>query len=394
MRVLHVLEAMGGGTKKHVQLLTRGLEARNVKVALALPYPQPFDPRSALMDYSFPDLMRSLGLRVEQFHVIHGIISPRTDLRALRELTQFLRRERFEVVHTHSAKAGVLGRVAARLVGTPAVVHTPYSLPFRRELIQGSRYWLYYGLERLLGQWTDAMIATSHAERREIIGSRIIDAKRVFLIYNCFDLDKYEYAFEQRAFSKRRLGWVETQPVVGTVARLSPQKGIQTLVESAARVRIQIPGVRFVIIGEGELRAELEQRAQALDLNGTWIMAGKRDDYLEFIHAFDVFAFPSLWEGLPYAPIEAMAAGTPVVATAAVGTTDLVRHGETGLLVPVQDDAAMAQAIVRVLTDTRLARGLAEKARQFIECNFNVEQPIDQTLSVYQQILKRKHTRR
>ncbi len=389
MRVLHLLEAIGGGTKKHVQLLIAGLIERGVEVVLAVPYRRPFEPRSALLDYSFPDFMRSQGIKVEEFHLTHGRITPFSDCRALLELVRYMKRNRFDVVHTHSAKAGVLGRVAARLAGVPAVVHTPYSLPFRRELNQGARYWLYYLIEKMLGRWTDVMIATSKAEYREIAASGIIRAGQIALIHNCLDLEKYAYEYDRKA-AKRDLGWAEGQPVVGTVARLSPQKGIPTLLESARLVRDQIPEVNFVIVGEGELRGELEQRALALGLNGTWKLMGQRDDYLRFIRAFDVFAFPSLWEGLPYAPIEAMAVGTPVVATSVVGNTDLVSHEQTGLLVPAQDEKAMAQAIIRVLRDSDLAKELAVRSRSFIEKNFSGEGPVVQTLDVYQRALEVK----
>jgi glycosyltransferase involved in cell wall biosynthesis len=393
MRVLHVLEAMGGGTKKHVQLLIAGLVERGVEAVLAVPYPRPFEAKSALMDYSFPDAMRSQGIWVEEFHITHGRITPVGDIRALGELVRYLKRDRFDVVHTHSAKAGVLGRIAAHLAGVPVVVHTPYSLPFRRELNQGARYWLYYFIEKMLGRWTDVMIATSKAEYREISASGIIDAEQIPLIHNCLDLENYAYQYDCRAASKRDLGWAENQLVVGTVARISPQKGIQTLLESARLVREQIPNVRFVVVGEGELRGEIEQRAQALGLNGTWTMVGQRDDYLRYLRAFDVFAFPSLWEGLPYAPIEAMAVGTPVVATSVVGTIDLVSHEETGLLVPARDETSMAQAIVRVLTDASLARQLAVRGRSFIETNFNAERPVEQTLDAYRQALEAKRLR-
>jgi glycosyltransferase involved in cell wall biosynthesis len=200
-------------------------------------------------------------------------------------------------------------------------------------------------------------------------------------------LENYTYQYDSRAQNKRDLGWPEDQPVVGTIARISPQKGIQTLLESASLVREQIPNVRFVIVGEGELRPEIEERMAALGLNGTWTMVGQRDDYLRFLRAFDVFAFPSLWEGLPYAPIEAMAVGTPVVATSVSGTTDLVSHEETGLLVPAQDESSLAEAIVSVLTNDDLARQLARRGRSFIETNFNAARPVEQTIEVYRQAL-------
>jgi glycosyltransferase involved in cell wall biosynthesis len=393
MRVLHLLEAMGGGTKKHVQLLIAGTIERGVEVVLAVPYPRPFEAKSALMDYSFPDFMRSQGVRVDEFHITHGRIAPVSDLRAFFQLLRYFKRNRFDVVHTHSAKAGVLGRMAAHFAGVPVIVHTPYSLPFRQELNQGASYWLYYLIEKILGRWTDVMIATSKAEYREISDSGIIALDRVPLIHNCVDLGSYTYQYDSRAKSKSDLGWPADQPVVGTVARISPQKGIQTLLESAPLVREQIPNVRFVIVGEGELRAEIEERMLALGLNGTWTMVGQRDDYLRFLRAFDVFAFPSLWEGLPYAPIEAMAVGTPVVATAVAGTTDLVSHEETGLLVPARDEKSLAEAIVRVLTNDDLARQLADRGRSFVAASFNEEKPVEQTLEAYRQALEAKQLR-
>jgi glycosyltransferase involved in cell wall biosynthesis len=390
MRVLHLLEAIGGGTKKHVQLLIAGLIEQGVDVVLGVPYRRPFEARSALLDYSFPDFMRSQGIEVQEFHLTHGRITPFSDVRALAELVRYLKRDQVDIVHTHSAKAGALGRAAARLARVPAIVHTPYSVPFRRELNQGGLFWFYYLVEKALGKCTDVMIATSEAEYREIAASGIVDAGKIHLIQNCMDLENYAYDFDGKRAHKREMGWREDQPIVGTVARLSPQKGIQTLLESARLVLAEIPDVRFVIVGEGELREEIEQRAVALDLNGAWKLVGQRDDYLKFMRGFDVFAFPSLWEGLPYAPIEAMAVGTPVVATAVVGNTDLIKHEDTGLLVPSQDEKSMADAIVRVLRDVGLARRLALSGRSFVERKFSAGGPVAQTLEAYQQVLSRK----
>jgi len=394
MRILHILESMGGGTKKHVQLLVEGLRTHGIEVVLALPHRQPYEAHSALMDYTFPDTMRAKGVSVEQFHMIHGRISPRDDIWALGELVAFLRRSRFDVVHTHSAKAGVLGRLAARLSGVPVIVHTPYSLPFRKELQQGRRYYLYYMLEKLLGQITDVMIATSRAELAEFTESKIISPNRIQLITNCFDLDNYPWSFDERADAKRLMGWPVDQPVIGTVARLSPQKGMHTLVKAAQIICTHLPQARFIIVGEGELRNDLARQAQSLGLsNDQWVMVGKRDDYLKYMRAFDIFAFPSLWEGLPYAPIEAMAVGTPVIATAVSGTTDLVTHSQNGLLVSAQNGTAMAHAILLALNYPTLARGLAIRGRQFVEEHFNSEKPVNQTLTAYREALRGRKRR-
>ena len=390
MRVLQVLESMGGGTRKHLELLARGLKSRGVDVTLALPFERPYDPKAALMDYTFPHLMRSQGFRVEQFHMVHGRISPRFDALALYELTRFIRHEHFDVVHTHSAKAGVLGRLAARLACSPAIVHTPYSLPFRTELRQGSRYYLYYGLEKTLAAFTDTIIATSLAEQKEIASSGLISRDRVPLIHNCFDLERYDFSHGQSKTFKEALGWDRSRSVVGTVARLSPQKGLLSLVECAGIVKQKLPKIQFVVVGDGEQRITIEQKVATLALTQNFTLVGNRADYLLFMRAFDVFAFPSLWEGLPYAPIESMAIGTPVVASAATGTIDLIIHERTGLLVEIGDAQAMAAAILRLLGDANLASNLAYQARKYVEDNFNGDHPVDQTLHLYDQLYTSK----
>jgi glycosyltransferase involved in cell wall biosynthesis len=390
MRVAHVLDAMGGGTKKHIELLIAGQMARGVDVTLALPLSREFSARSALMDYAFPAAMRARGVRVEQFPFVHGRIAPREDLACVVALVRFFRRERLDVVHTHSAKAGMLGRVAAAVARTSAIVHTPYSLPFRQEEAQGARYWLYYALERMAGAVTDVMIATSRGEQAEILRAALVPPERVRLVPNCFDLHRYEYAFDGRAAAKTKLGFDTDRFVIGTVARLSPQKDIGTLVSAAAAIRDRGVNIQVVIVGDGEQKAAIEQQIRALGLTNQFLLTGARSDYRDFVNAFDVFAFPSLWEGLPYAPLEAMAVGTPIVATAAVGTTDLVEDGVTGLLVPLRDAGAFAAAVMRLLAQPALARSLAERGRRFVESRFGAEEPVTSTLKAYEDAIARR----
>ena len=379
LRVVQVLEAMGGGTKKNVSLLADGLRRRGVEVVLALALERPLDPDYPMNDYTFPDAMRARGFRVEQFDFVHGHITPLNDLRALVALVRFFRRERFAAVHTHSAKAGALGRAAAWLAGVPVIVHTPYSLPFRRETDQGAKYWFYYGIEWLLSRTTNTIIASGASECQEIQESGIAKRTTVTTILNCFDLESHPWPPNRRD-ARIALGLDPDRPLVGTAARLALQKGLPTLVEASASILRAIPDAQFVVVGEGDQRAALEAQALRSGVHPAWLFTGARADARTFIQAFDVFAFPSLWEGLPFAPIEAMALGTPVVATAAVGTTDLVRHDVNGLLVPIGDAQALADAVVRVLADSALAGRLAAAGRTFVEELFGGEEQIDATL--------------
>ena len=382
-RVVHVLDAMGGGTKKHLSLLAEGLRRRGHHVVLALPGPRPYDPDFPLMDYGFPETMRTRGFHVEQFDLVHGRITPRQDIAALTRLARFLRRGRFDVVHTHSAKAGAIGRAAAWLAGVPVIAHTPYSLPFRQETNQGARYWLYYLIEWVLSRVTGVIIATSPSEYREIREAGIATRRDVVTIQNCFDLEGYPWPPPERTAVRAQTGIDANRPVVGTVARLAPQKGVLDLVAASETVVRAVHDVLFVVVGDGEQREEITRAVARAGVSRNWLMLGSRNDYKRLIQTFDVFAFPSLWEGLPYAPIEAMALGTPVVATAAVGTTDLIRDNENGLLVPVGDHRGLAEAILRLLTDCGLRARLVEAGRRFVERQFANDEPVEATIRAY-----------
>jgi glycosyltransferase involved in cell wall biosynthesis len=381
--VAQVLEAVGGGTKKQVSLLATGLRRHGVEVTLVLPKPRPLNPAYPLMDYAFPDEMRRHGFDVAQFTLGHDIL-PREDLPTMVSLTGFLKRGRFDVVHTHSAKAGALGRVAAWLARVPRRVHTPYSLPFRKELRQGAAYSVYYAIEWGLGRLTDVIIASSPSEYAEITASGIAGRARVTTIPNCFDLENYSWPPPDRAAVRPSLGLPVAAPIVGTVARLDPQKGLHSLVAASPHVLAVRPDARFVVVGGGSEREALEARIEALGVRGAWSLVGPRPDYKAWIQAFDVFAFPSLYEGLPFAPMEAMALGAPVVATAAMGTTDLVVDGVNGLLVPLNDTRALADALVRTLEHEAFSRALAVGARRFIEEKFGGDSQIEATLRVYE----------
>lgn len=390
LRVVHVLEAIGGGTKKHVTLLADGLKRRKVDVSLVLPLPRPYDPDFPLMDYAYPDAMRARGFAVQQFAFVHGRITPLRDLIGLLQLVRYFRKERFAVVHTHSAKAGVLGRAAAWLAGIPVTVHTPYSLPFRRETRQGAKYWLYYALEWTLAKTTDLMVATSQSEFEAIEISGIVDRAKLTIIANSFDLENYPWPPPDRRAAKNLLALDPEHPVVGTVARLAPQKGVMMLVEASAAILRRFPNTQFVVVGDGDQRAEIVARVHSLGLAKNWQMVGARTDYKSFVQAFDVFAFPSLWEGLPYAPIEAMALGTPVVATAAVGVRDLIVDNQNGILVPVGDADGFAGSVIRVLGDPDLACRLALQGRRFVEDRFADDAPVEATLAAYRVLVQRR----
>jgi glycosyltransferase involved in cell wall biosynthesis len=283
-----------------------------------------------------------------------------TPTRVLRDpslpaLTRLLRRLRPSVVHVTDVWPQAL--VAARLARVPRLLvthHTP-ELP-RRDNLAG-RAW-----QRLGWATRPEVIYTSEADRER-------DGRTPSHVVP-LGIDLERFAAAQPALPR-------DGRIVGNVARLAPQKDHATLLEAA---RLLPEGVRVVIVGDGELRGELERRADGLPVE----LTGARDDVPELLASFDVFAFPSLFEGLCLAVIEAQAAGVPVVATPVGGIRETVVDGETGLLVPPRDPAALAAAIRRLLDDRDLARRLAGEARRRVRETYSEQHMIGLTLGLYQ----------
>ncbi|HEX6701082.1 MAG TPA: glycosyltransferase [Gaiellaceae bacterium] len=268
-------------------------------------------------------------------------------------LVRILRRLRPSVAHVMDVWPQAL--VAARLARVPRLLithHTP-ELP-RRDNVAG-RVW-----QRLGWLARPEVIYTSEADRSR-------DGRRPSRVIALgIDLDRFEGA--QPALRSEA-------PLVGNVARLAPQKDHRTLIEAARLV----PEAEFVVAGDGQLRAELERLAEGSRVR----FLGARDDVPELLASFDVFAFPSLFEGLCLAVIEAQAAGVPVVATPVGGIRETVVDGETGLLVPPSDPAALAEAIRRLLEDRAAAETMAAEAKRRVRARFSVERMVEETLHVY-----------
>lgn len=258
-------------------------------------------------------------------------IDPRADVAALRQLVAILRHKPFDVIHLHSSKAGFLGRFAARASGSSAaVVYTPHGLAFLGA--GGARRGLYLALERLAGRMCDRIVAVSAGERALALAAGLADPGRIVCIPNGIQPPALPGGYDRPAM-RRALGQATGAPLIGTAARLAPQKNPRLFLEAAARLLAQLPEARFVWCGGGELEAQARAYARQLSIDHACNFTGHRDDAAQIIAALDVFWLTSDYEALPQAPLEAMALGVPIVATDVVGTRDLLRSG-AGLLAP------------------------------------------------------------
>ena len=287
----------------------------------------------------------------------------RNDFIAFWKMFRLLRQIRPIIVHTHTAKAGMLGRLAAKLAGVPIIVHTFHGHVFH-SYFNRRKTQFFLAIERFLARFTDAVITLSPKQRQEILGYGIGRPDKVCAIGLGLDLQAFVDSKGVRGRLRRELQLKPDVPLVGIVARLVPVKGFPYFLQAVKFVLAKHPECVFAIAGDGELREALEKEAEDLGIRESLRFLGFRQNLPEVYADFDFAVLSSLNEGLPVTLIEAMAAGKPVVATDVGGVGDLVQSGKSGFLVPPKDSAALAEAILRMLELPQAERITMGKAGQ------------------------------
>lgn len=375
-RVLHVMECTIGGTRRHLGDVARGLAGRGWDVHVAV---------SAERQASFRE---DLLLLEEQGVVVHELpmqraIRPGLDARHAWTLRKLMRHLAPSLVHTHSSKAGALGRTAGRLAGVPRLVHTPHTLAFLfEEMFSAAKRELYFRIERRLARATDRMIAVSESEARTFRTSGVVDPERVRVVPNGVDPAPFEGAEPHPLES---LGLEPGRVTLGVVGLLNAAKGHDLALAALAEAGNERAQLFFA--GHGPLEAELRAQAEALGVASRVAFLGFREDVPRLFATADALLLPSRWEGMPYVVLEAMAAGLPVLATPVDGALDLVVEGETGWLAEAISAQAVAAGLRRVLQldgGARAALGAAGRAR-LLE-RYTEERMIDGLEAVYAEL--------
>ena len=306
----------------------------------------------------FWERAEAAGIKTRRLSSFVREIAPLKDLSVLFQLIRLIRRERFSIVHTHTTKAGFLGRVAARLCGTPVVIHTFHAFSFHDFMDPRVRR-AYMLLERLMRPLTDEFLAVAPRVARQAVEYRLARPGRVSVAPSAVELS--DVAFEPDESVRHELAIAPSAPLIGTVGRILYQKAPLDFVRMAARVAEHRPDACFVMVGDGPMTNEV--RAEAERLGVDLILTGFRDDAPRIAAAFDVFVMPSLYEGLGRALTEALACGCPVVASAVNGVPDLVRPGETGLLAEPGDPEAVARCVLWLLDHPVEAERMGRQGR-------------------------------
>jgi glycosyltransferase involved in cell wall biosynthesis len=365
-------EPQPSGQTTHVLSLVRCLDRRRYQVTVALP---------AHLEGPI-EAFRQLG--------VHTILLPLLNRRWLPQaslaLARWLRREPVDVLHVHSQEAGLFARALGRLAGRPAILYTPQSIDIRRARWQA----MYARWERMAAHWTDQIIAVDEADRRRLIHWGI-PAWKVVTIPN--GIDVADPAFTclgpgERSRLLAPLGLDPTRPVVMQVGRLSAQKDPLSFVAGAAQVADACPDVQLVLVGDGPLRDDVVTTIRRTGLGTRIFCAGWLDQARRLMAAADIITLTSRWEGMPYALLEAMACGRPVVATAVNGCPELVVDGLTGFLVPPGDVSAWAQRVIQVVKNPVLAASLGQSGRQRVEEQFSLPRLVARIESLYDLCLR------
>ncbi|MGC0398736.1 glycosyltransferase involved in cell wall biosynthesis [Streptomyces sp. SAI-126] len=353
IKVLHVITRLHAGAGGNTLLSALGMDPDRYEVWIA------GVPGGGLWDRA-----RAAGVRTVEIPGFRHTLTP-VDVLVLWRLTRLIRRERFTVVHTHSAKGGFLGRVAARLCRTPVVVHTFHGVSFHPYQSRARRL-LYRRLERATRRFTHRFLAVAPRVAEQAVEERLAPPGRVQVVPSAIDLPHIPERFDPLA--RRVLGPPRSTALVGTVGRLDTQKAPLDFVRMAAALRVERPDTAFVMIGDGPLEADVRRLAEELGVE--LILTGHRADAAWLVAGLDVFVITSLYEGLGRALTEALATARPVVATAVNGVPDLVEHGATGLLVDPADPDRAALAVRWLLDHPRQAAEMGRQGRRRVRGDF------------------------
>ena len=355
----HGLSLESNMSNMEKELVERDLslaEAKNVKV------------------FTIPSLVRRLSFK--------------NDLLAFISIYRLIKRIKPHIVHTHTSKAGWLGRLAAFLARVPIIIHTPHGHVFHS----------YYGplmtkifviAERILSFMTDKITALTDRERDEHLEQGIASVEKYVIIHSGIMLQQIMNMNFVVETGKKKIGIPQNSNVIGVVGRLVPIKGHKYLVSAAKRIIREFDSTFFVFVGDGYLESKLERQSESLGVRKNIIFTGWRKDVIEILNLFDILVLPSLNEGMGKVLIEGMALGKPIVASSVGGIIDLVENGVNGILVPPKDSDALEEAILKLIKNKNLAQKLGKNGKTKVYPEYDTFVMVRQIEDLYEDMLSK-----
>ncbi|OHB48692.1 MAG: hypothetical protein A2106_02205 [Planctomycetes bacterium GWF2_40_8] len=331
-------------------------------------------------------LAEAKGVRVFALPSLVRRLSFKNDLLAFINIYRLIKRIRPHIVHTHTSKAGLLGRLASFLARVPIIIHTPHGHVFHS----------YYGpvmtkvfvfAEKILSFITDKITALTNRERDEHLEEGIASIEKYIVIHSGVMLDRLMNMNIDAGAVRGEFGIAQDSNVIGVVGRLVPIKGHKYLVSAAKRIIKEFRNTVFVFVGDGYLSSRLERQAESVGVRKNIIFTGWRKDAVEILDLFDILVLPSLNEGMGKVLVEGMALGKPIIASNVGGIIDLVRNGENGILVPPGDSDALGEAILQLLKDKNLSEKLGKNGKAMVYPEFDASVMVKQIDDLYESLL-------
>ena len=380
-KVLHIITRLDkGGSAENTFLTVKGLDKEKYDVTL--------------MSGPVEDASQERRTQVEEYGIryIHLPVLVRNihmvyDLIALFKIYRFLAKEKFDVVHTHTSKAGLLGRFAAKLAGTPLVVHTPHGHIFYG-YFRRLKTKMFIRLEKLASRMTHKIVALTDRERSDYITHKIVREGKCIVIHSGIELDRYrELTIEEKNKLKKEIGIPEDAMVVGTAGRLISVKGPEFMIKASQHISLESPETYLIFAGDGPLKEDLQTLAKETGTDKNIVFLGWRDDVPRILSVFDIFLLPSLNEGMGRVLAEAMALGKPIVASNVGGIPDLVIHGKNGYLVPPQNPEKLAK-YTQLLLEDKDKREKMGRAGKEMASGFTHEAMVQKIARLYEELMK------
>lgn len=383
-KVVHIITRLDwGGSARNTMLTVLGHNRREFEPVVITGEAHSCDTQGGHIATN--ENLRLLEKEAIRCHMVPSLvrhISPPADVQALWHLVRLLRDERPHIVHTHTSKAGVLGRVAAWIAGIPVIIHTPHGHVFYGHFA-ATASWVFLQIERVLAWITNELIGLTPAEAQEHLERGIGQAKHFNIIPSGIDRDRYTNARMNGKLVPEWFGCPSSAHIVGSIGWLTTVKGHRFLVDAVALLIHNHYNLHLVMIGTGEQHQALLRQADQAGISHAVHLLGHREDIDICLAGFDSFVLPSLNEGMGRALVEAMAAGLPVIASRVGGIPALIDDGTNGLLVPPGDSSALAEAIRKVVDDAAWARELGTHAMETIDAGYGVAAMVTAIESTY-----------
>ena len=306
------------------------------------------------------------------------------------KLYLFMKKGKFDIVHTHTSKAGILGRIAAKISKTPIIFHMPHGSIFHPIYFGKISIFILSKIENIAAFYTDKIIVGSDNEREDFLSNGIGDDDKYVRIPYYFIKDSVSDIRVDKQTKRKELNIPEGVFLLANIARLVPEKGHIFCLEAFRKVINEVPNTMLIIVGEGRMRAAIERKIAELNLQKNVILTGYREDVPQILSIIDISLHTSLWEGTPLAIVEAMFLGKTIVATSVGGIPEIIKNGINGILVQSKNIDELAKWIIRLLNDRALLDKLGREAQQYVKMRFEPKTIFNEINNLYETLLKVK----